>query len=95
MIPNPDPTGVFSKTEFDLATAKGLNAPQPEPAPNDRPAVWDLVIADMRERDAVGAAKYKTRLQPHNGRDALVDAYQEALDLCVYIRKLIFERDGR
>ena len=24
---NPDPTGVFSSTEYDLATAKGLNAP--------------------------------------------------------------------
>ena len=117
---NPDPTGVFSKTEYDLAAAKGLNAPpsdyhpetglgllgfgmcqvdlnapQPEPTPNDRPAVWGLVIADMRERDAVGAEKYKTRLQPHNGRDALVDAYQEALDLCVYMRQLIFERGGQ
>jgi len=29
-LANPDPTGVFSKTEFDLAAAKGLNAPQPE-----------------------------------------------------------------
>jgi hypothetical protein len=32
---NPDPTGVFSKTEFDLAAAKGLNAPQPEPIPTE------------------------------------------------------------
>ena len=59
------------------------------------PAVWDLVMDDMRARDKTGAAKYGTRLQPHNGRDVLVDAYQEALDLCVYLRQAIFERDGR
>jgi hypothetical protein len=31
-------------------------------------------------------------LRAHNGRDALVDAYQEALDLCVYLRQVIQER---
>lgn len=68
---------------------------QPPPAHNDGPAVWDLVMADMRERDATGRARYGTRLQPHNGRDAMVDAYQECLDLCVYLRQAIYERDGR
>lgn len=54
-----------------------------------------LVIADMAERDASGLAKYGTRLQPHNGRDQLVDAYQEALDLAVYLRTSLAERyDG-
>lgn len=68
---------------------------QPPPVPNDRPAVWDLVVADMAERDRVGRARYGTPLQPNNGRDALVDAYQEALDLAVYLRQAIFERDRR
>ncbi len=71
-----------------------LSAPEPPPKPNDKPAVWDLVMADMRERDASGRAKYGTPLQPHNGRDWLVDSYQEALDLAVYLRQGIFERDG-
>lgn len=66
---------------------------QPPPVPNDRPAVWDLVIRDMRERDAVGRERYGTPLQPHNGRDALVDAYQEGLDLVVYLRQRIAEND--
>ncbi len=65
---------------------------QPPPVPNDRPAVWELVIADMQDRDRVGRARYGTPLQPHNGRDALVDAYQEALDLVVYLRQAIEER---
>jgi hypothetical protein len=65
---------------------------EPAPIPNDRPAVWSLVIADMQARDAEGRRKYGTPLQPHNGRDALVDAYQEALDLVVYLRQAIEER---
>lgn len=70
---------------------------QAPPAPErpDQPAVWDLVIADMRERDLVGRKRYGTPLQPHNGRDALVDAYQEALDLVVYLRQAICERGSR
>jgi hypothetical protein len=68
---------------------------QSPPIPNEQPAVWDLVRADMRVRDHVGRSRYGTPLQPFNGRDALLDAYQEALDLAVYLRQAIFERDGR
>lgn len=57
--------------------------------------MWDLVMADMQARDAMGAAKYGQRLAAHDGRDALRDAYQEALDLAVYLRKAMYERDGR
>jgi hypothetical protein len=70
-----------------------MNAPQPKPTPTATPAVWDLVMADMRQRDEIGRYKYGTRLQAFNGRDALVDAYQEALDLAVYLRQAIYERE--
>jgi hypothetical protein len=65
---------------------------QPPPIRSDRRPVWDLVIEDMRERDRVGRQRYGTPLQAHNGRDPLVDAYQEALDLAVYLRQAIEER---
>lgn len=68
---------------------------QPIPTTNDRPAVWDLVMADMRSRDEVGQQRYGTRLQPHNGRDVLIDLYQELLDAAVYTRQAIYERDGK
>lgn len=68
---------------------------QPQPIHNNNPAVWDLVIQDMHARDRQGTAKYGTALQPHNGRDGLMDAYQEALDLCVYLRTVLYERDGK
>lgn len=69
-----------------------VNTEQPAPTTNDSAAIWDLVIADMRERDHVGRQRYRTPLQANNGRDALVDAYQEALDLVVYLRQAIEER---
>lgn len=68
---------------------------QPTPVLNSNPAIWDLVQLDMKERDAVGRERYGTPLQANNGRDMLVDAYQEALDLSCYLRGAIFERDGK
>ncbi len=64
---------------------------EPAPLPNDSIPIWELVIEDMRQRDNIGRAKYGTPLQAHNGRNALFDAYQEALDLVVYLRQLIEE----
>lgn len=65
---------------------------QPAPIPNDKPAIADLVIADMQKRKEFGIAKYGTPLQAGNGRDALKDAYEEALDLVQYLRQAIEER---
>lgn len=78
-----------------LAKPESLTAPQPAPKTNNHPPVWPLVMVDMAQRDAEGRKKYGTPLQPHNGRDVLVDAYQEALDLAVYLRQAIYERDGK
>jgi hypothetical protein len=51
-----------------------------------------VVIADMRERDKLGRERYGTPLQPHNGRDTLVDLYQEQLDSVAYLANAILER---
>jgi hypothetical protein len=66
---------------------------QRPPTPNDRPGVWDLVLADMKARDAEGRRKYGMPLTSFNGRDQLVDAFQEGLDLVVYLRAAIEERN--
>ena len=79
----------------ELETVAGRHVEQPAPVANELPAVWPLVIMDMAARDQVGRARYGVPLQPHNGRDALRDAYEEALDLCAYLRQAIMERDGR
>lgn len=47
--------------------------------------VVDRVLGDMRDRDAVGRLRYGVPLTSRNGRDHLMDAYAEALDLVVYL----------
>ena len=47
--------------------------------------VIDLVLADMRERDKIGRERYGVPLAASNGRNHLIDAYQEALDLAAYL----------
>jgi len=84
---------------FDAIAARPDHVPvapvdQPPPIPRSTRPVWDLVIEDMKERNRVGTLRYGTPLQVHNGRDALVDAYQEALDLVVYLRQEIEERSS-
>ena len=70
---------------------------QPPPVPGDGVPVWDeaiararghvpeAVLAAMRDRDRVGRERYGQPLQRGDGRDHLADAYQEALDLYVYL----------
>ena len=65
--------------------------PQPPPVAG-KIDVAPVVIADIEARMKAGKEKYGTLLQTHNGRDALWDAYQEAMDLCMYLRQMILER---
>lgn len=66
------------------------STPQPKPLIGRR-VVVDEVIADLKERKQFGMAKYGTPLMSHNGRNAMVDAYQEALDLCCYLKQALLE----
>ena len=68
---------------------------QEDPIKNNLPIVQDMVILDIQMRKEVGKERYGTYLQPFNGRSALWDAYQEALDLCQYLRQLIYEEENR
>lgn len=70
-----------------------LNAPEPPPIPvPGATPIWQLVIEDMKHRHEMGVAKYGQPLVARDGRKSLSVAYQEALDLAVYIRKEIRER---
>jgi CobQ-like glutamine amidotransferase family enzyme len=64
---------------------------QSDPMPNDSRFISDMVIEDMAKRAEFGLRKYGTKLQAHNGRDALQDAYEEVLDLCVYLKQRLVE----
>ena len=58
-------------------------------------AVWDLVIIDMGQRDKLGVERYGKRLAGATPIDPLQYAYEEALDLACYLRKMIYERDDK
>lgn len=51
-----------------------------------------MVIADLEERERQGITKYGTTLQTFNGRNALVDAYQESLNQSQYLKQAIIEK---
>lgn len=53
--------------------------------------IAELVRADIEKRAQLGEKKYGERLKPFNNRDGLVDAYEEALDLCMYLKQVIIE----
>lgn len=65
-----------------------------QPTPHGKGVdVAGLVHHDIEKRVAYGKLQYGERLTTLNGRDALQDAYEEALDLALYLRQAIWEHD--
>lgn len=90
----------------DFMGLKQREGDQPLPVPNDETDIQTLVmrdiealasgvVEDIAERREVGIRRYGTALQPFNGRDALQDAYEEAIDLAMYLKQEIVERERR
>lgn len=70
-----------------------LGAADPQPPPTvGKLEVLGYVVEDLHSRADAGELKYGVRLRTFNGRDALMDAYQEALDLVMYLKQAIMER---
>jgi len=55
--------------------------------------VLNYLISDIITISNRGKDNYGIRLETHNGRDALWDAYEEAVDLCFYLKQAIMERE--
>ena len=53
--------------------------------------ITDMVVKDLRGREALGQAKYGRPLLPNDGRDSLKDLYEELLDAVQYLRKYMEE----
>lgn len=53
----------------------------------------NTIIRAIDSRRAIGISKYGVPLQTFNGRDALTDAWDEALDLWTYLNQIDME-DG-
>lgn len=95
LLPDPGPT---TAQEWGLQAPDGYEptkqreGDQRLPIPNGRPLSHEQMIEDITERLATGIRRYGVGLQAMNGRDTFRDAYEEALDLGVYLRTLIEER---
>jgi hypothetical protein len=66
---------------------------QPRPVPGVEQVI-PLVIEDMLQRQEVGTATHGRPLETFNGRDGLLDAYEEALDLAMYLKQCLLERQA-
>ena len=76
-----------SVDDCDPATVK-QHAPKGKGSP-----ILGMVLADLTNRALEGKEKYGEPLLANNGRNALWDAYQEALDLAMYLRQVIEEQE--
>jgi hypothetical protein len=71
--------------------------PGDQPLPTDgRECVQDALIAHIKDRKQLGIQRYGSPLMTHNGRDAIRDAREEAVDLAMYLMQVELEtRDLR
>lgn len=70
------------------------STPEPMPAAGKQ-TVLPHVMKDLADRAIFGEKKYFTLLQTGNGRDALLDLYQELLDGVMYTKQELLQRDER
>lgn len=57
--------------------------------------VQEAVIEDMKARRAWAMEKYGVPLTPYmDDRDPILEAYEEALDLCMYLKRALLENGG-
>jgi len=89
-LEQPNPTVIGKAIDRLITHIENHNTSEPPPKPG-KVVVVDEVIKDMKQRKADGIEKYGRPLETHNGRRALVDAYQEALDLCIYLKQHLLE----
>ena len=89
IVDQPPPISTDRRPAWDIVIEYALKR-RDENAYGSTGAV-DRVIADMRERDAVGRQRYSVPLTSGNGRDHLIDAYQELLDGVAYLAAALDE----
>jgi len=73
-----------------MPTGNGIDVAV-EAAKDIRAMGLDNIAEDTEARIRLGEKKYGTRLKAHNGRDAMLDLYQEVLDGINYAKQLVIE----
>ena len=57
--------------------------------------IVEIVVNKYKQRSEVGIKKYNTTLEDNNEDDFLLHAQQEAMDLSLYLEKLIQQRNDK
>lgn len=84
----PDISGVLQKQ----VSSNSVQSPSKDP---DSIPITQMVIEDLRKREQKGIASYGDMLHTNNGRDAMLDLYEELLDACQYIKQVMMEREDK
>ncbi len=82
--------GPAEHDETYKSTVESVAQDQPQPHGTGKP-VGERLIELIRERTKLGIKKYGEPLTTHNGRDALLDALQESIDLNQYLMQALME----
>lgn len=68
--------------------------PEDQALPNPgRDDVQARLIEAIQARREIGIQRYGSPLMTHNGRDAIQDAWEEAVDLAAYLTQMRMERN--
>jgi len=90
-------TGVVPVTET-IPPPAGLRqireGDQNYPTKNSLPSMHEQARQDLEARKSLGIKRYGVALQPANGRDAIRDGYEEALDGAAYGAQAVWEQDN-
>ena len=70
---------------------ENINKKEPAPIQNFSVPVYVKLITLIAERAEMGRQKHGTHLQANNGRDAMMDALQESIDLNQYLMQKLME----
>lgn len=57
--------------------------------------VFELVIEDLKGRDKIGWVEYGRELTSETYKNPLEQAYEEALDLCIYLKCALLKEEKR
>lgn len=68
---------------------------QPAPFKSNHPDIHDFFLGMAHDRVVKGEKAYGQRLKPFDGRDNLLDAWEEAWDLLQYLTKEIYQRSHK
>ena len=58
-------------------------------------SLFELVKQDLDDRNELGKLQYGKELVSDDKRDFLIEAYQEALDMVIYLKGALLQRGSR